>query len=47
MVLPSDTEDVGFNLGQGTKVPHAKQHLTLSVATTEPEQQNKEPACWS
>ena len=38
MVLPSSAEDADFIPGQGTKVPHAEEHLTLSVATTEPEQ---------
>ena len=37
-------ENGGFIPGQGTKVPHAEEHLTLSMAT---EQQNKEPACCS
>ena len=34
--LPSNTEDVGLILGQGTKIPHAMRQLSPQAATTEP-----------
>ena len=33
--LPTNAGEVGSIPGQGTKIPHAKEQLSLSVATTE------------
>ena len=35
--LPSDAGDTGLIPGQGTKIPHSKEHLSLCVATIKPE----------
>ena len=34
--LPSKAEDMGSIPGQGTKIPHAAEKLSLQVITTEP-----------
>ena len=37
---PCDTRDMGSVPGQGTKIPHAAEQLSLQVITTEPTPHN-------
>ena len=38
--LPCNAGDMGWIPGQGTKIPHTVEQLSLSVTTTEPEWRN-------